>query len=114
MNYVKSGFVPGNYWTGTSGNSIVRELVDSADADIRDDLSDLCSGGSIEANMDPNAIFGDEYKSKDALYSVMVMSGYLSAVREGDRLLLSIPNREIFSLFQDTIWKCSMRRSETA
>ena len=112
MNYVKSGFVPGSYWTGTSGNSIVRELVDSADADTRDDISVMCSGGSIEANLDSNAVFDDATEIKDALYSVMVMSGYLSAVREGDRFLLSIPNREIISLFEDTIRKCSKRRPE--
>ena len=98
MNYVKSGFTPDEYWAGTSGNSIIRTLLDRADAAVFDDLKVLGEGGSISRDMDSRISFA-EMEDVNGIYSVMTLSGYLKAVPSGNRYLLSIPNMEMYRVF---------------
>lgn len=99
LNYVKSGFIPDEYWAGTSGNSIIRTLLDRADAAVFDDLKVLGEGGSISRNIDSRISFA-EMEDVNGIYSVMTLSGYLKATHSDDGFhLLSIPNMEMYRVF---------------
>jgi len=98
LNYVKSGFIPDEYWAGTSGNSIIRTLLDRADAAVFDDLKVLGEGGSISRKIDTRISFA-EMEDVNGIYSVMTLSGYLKAVPSGKNYLLSIPNMEMYRVF---------------
>lgn len=98
LNYVKSGFIPDEYWAGTSGNSIIGSLLDKADRAVFDDLKVLGEGGSISHNIDARISFA-EMGDVNGIYSVMTLSGYLKAVPSGRKYLLSIPNMEMYRVF---------------
>lgn len=98
LNYVKSGFRPADYWAGTSGNSIIPTLLDSADGTVFEDLKVLGEGGSIVRRMDAKISYAD-MADVNGIYSVMVLSGYLKAVPSDEGFLLSIPNMEMFRVF---------------
>ena len=106
VNYIDQGFVPKPYWAGTSGNSIISDLADRTDAETWRKLETLCSGGSITARMTGSVVYSDLRSSGDAIYPVMVASGYLKAEKIDDdtsRYALSIPNREMRQVFSDMI-----------
>ena len=98
LNYVKSGFIPDEYWAGTSGNSIINTLLDKADRSVFDDLKALGEGGSIISGIDALISYA-EMTDKNGIYSVMVLSGYLKAVPNGRNYLISIPNMEMYRVF---------------
>ena len=99
LNYVRSGFEPGLYWAGTSGNSIIDTLLDDTDERIASDLGTLANGGSISAEISPTVVMSDIGRRADTIYSVMAVSGYLNAVPDGKLYRISIPNKEMFEVF---------------
>ena len=103
LSYVKLGFVPGTYWAGTSGNSIVPDLVDRADRETRESLRILAEGGSIRWPVEPMVTFADLGVDGGAIWSVMVMSGYLRAEAEDTGHAISIPNKEMFGVFAKAV-----------
>ena len=99
LNYVDSGFRPYPYWAGTSGNSIIEDLLDSADPDTYRALQMLGSGQSISRRIDPTVTYHGLDKDRTAIYSMMVMTGYLTAVPNEYDYDIRIPNREMYGEF---------------
>ncbi|MBR6203682.1 MAG: AAA family ATPase [Candidatus Methanomethylophilaceae archaeon] len=109
-SYVDSGFKPKEYWGGTSGNDIIGTLLDFADAETFEELTALGGGGTVEKQLSPAVPIRGLYRSKDAVYSVMAMAGYLNAVPSEEGYVLSIPNKEVRRVFFDVM----MERSGTS
>ena len=103
LSYVKLGFVPGTYWAGTSGNSIVPDLVDRADRETRESLRILAEGGSIRWPVEPMVTFADLGVDGGAIWSVMVMSGSSVPRRRRPAMRYRFPTRRCSG--------CSPRRS---
>ena len=103
LNYIAKGFIPDSYWAGTSGNSIIESLVDVADDETMDDLRALASGGAVVTGMRSDMVYSDIEGNPDLAYPVMVMSGYLNARMDDDGCHLSIPNKEVYSVYRDAI-----------
>ncbi len=103
INYIDDGCEPDGYWAGTSGNSIVGDLVSDADQKTWKELRTLCEGGSIESDIQRSVAYCDLRSSGDIIYSVMVAAGYLKAIRSDNGYVLTIPNKEVSGIFIDTI-----------
>jgi len=103
IKYAYSGCKPRSYWAGTSGNSIMEDLISRADSDTWKELETLCSGGSVGADLSTEVSYCDLHSPTDSIYSVMVASGYLKAIPQGNGYVVSIPNKEMFSVFAATI-----------
>ncbi len=103
LNYVAKGFRPAPYWAGTSGNDIIDKLVENSDDDTWEKLIALGNGNSIEEQIIPTVTIRDIGERGSAIYSVLVMSGYLNAVESGDLYDLSIPNNEMRSIYLTAI-----------
>ncbi len=99
LNYVDRRFEPDTYWAGTSGNSIIPDLLDRADRDVWDDLNRLGSGESILKALNPTVTYSELSEGVGPIYSIMVMSGYLRASKVGSRYEVSIPNAEMYRVF---------------
>ena len=110
INYVQSRFEPGPYWAGTSGNDILDTLIDNADKYVFDDLLSLSQGEGIEKELNPTVALGDLEHDPNAIYSLMTMSGYLSAIYQGDDYRLFIPNGEMYRVFGNVVGKYINRR----
>ena len=96
------------YWSNTSSNSIVREMISDADEKTRADLEILMDGGIIEKPVHEDITYGDIHTSMDNLWNFLFFTGYLKAGRQRIEerniyLEMSIPNEEIASIYQNSI-----------
>ena len=96
------------YWSNTSSNSIIREMVGEADEEAREDLETLINGGTIEKRVHEDITYGDIHQSQDNLWNFLFFTGYLKKIRERKEdnklyLTMEIPNLEIASIYEDSI-----------
>ena len=96
------------YWSNSSSNSIIREMVGEADA--KHDLETLINGGTIEKQVHEDITYGDIYQTQDNLWNFLFFTGYLKKISErkdesGETLYLSmvIPNTEIKTIYKNSI-----------
>jgi hypothetical protein len=110
LTYVDEGFRPGPYWAGTSGNDILDTLIDKADDSVFDNLLSLSQGKGIEKELNPTVALRDLEHDSNAIYSLLVMSGYLSAVNQSGDYKLFIPNGEMYQVFGNVVGRYINRR----
>ena len=96
------------YWSNTSSNSIIREMVGEADQEAKADLETLINGGTIEKPVHEDITYGDIHQSQDNLWNFQFFTGYLKKVgeqKEGNNLKLAmkIPNIEIATIYENSI-----------
>ena len=96
------------YWSNTSSNSIIREMVGEADQEAKADLETLINGGTIEKPVHEDITYGDIHQTQDNLWNFLFFTGYLKKVgeqKEGNNLKLAmkIPNIEIATIYENSI-----------
>ena len=98
------------YWSNTSSNSIIREMVGEADEEAKEDLETLINGGTIEKRVHEDITYGDIHQSQDNLWNFLFFTGYLKKISErkdesGETLYLTmaIPNTEIKTIYKNSI-----------
>ncbi len=97
---------PQAYWNNTSGNAIVRTLINRAGNETREKIETLISGGVIEENISEELTYDVLYQNEQNIWSVMYLTGYLTkAPKQPDNgnTALVIPNKEVRTIFTDTI-----------
>ena len=113
MNYMsalkkRENAKPKNYWKNTSHNGILLTFVKRTDFKVRGKFEILMNGGTITQTISDELTYDTLHSSEDNLWSVILMTGYLTkadAGEEGETVRLKIPNREIASIFEDTVVK---------
>ncbi len=113
MNYMsalkkRKNAKPKNYWKNTSHNGILLTFVKRTDFKVKGKFEILMNGGTIVQTISDELTYDMLHSSEDNLWSVIVMTGYLTkadAGEEGETVSLKIPNREIASIFEDTVVK---------
>ena len=99
---------PKNYWKNTSGNGIIRALVERREFNVRNKFETLMNRGTITQTVSDELTYDSLHETEDDLWSVLLMTGYLTKAdpeEKGDTVALRIPNAEIASIFQDTVVK---------
>ena len=98
------------YWSNSSSNSIIREMVGEADEMAKEDLETLMAGGTIEKPVHEEISYGDIHQSQDNLWNFLFFTGYLKKISErkdesGETLYLTmaIPNTEIKTIYKNSI-----------
>ena len=98
------------YWSNSSSNSIIREMVGEADEMAKEDLETLMVGGTIEKPVHEEISYGDIHQSQDNLWNFLFFTGYLKKISErkdesGETLYLTmaIPNTEIKTIYKNSI-----------
>ena len=100
LNYVGERFEPKPYWAGTSGNSILEDLFGNASPELWDEFRSLSEGHSIPYEVKPTITFQDLHTDERNIYSMLVMSGYLTAeVHDDGKSSIRIPNGETANVF---------------
>lgn len=112
---------PEPYWSNTSSNSIVRDLVGRLDGDrgeLKGQLESLMNGGVIEKAIHEDITYGNIYETEENLWNFLFFTGYLkkvSARKEGKEtyVTMSIPNNEVAYIYEHTIssWFDKKQRS---
>lgn len=79
LQYVDKGGVPAPYWVNTSGNDILHELLHQASRGRIEALQLLLEGQTIRTAIDEGVIYKTIGSNDAALYTMMLMTGYLKA-----------------------------------
>lgn len=111
MNYIaalsrRKDAGPGNYWKHTSHNGILLTFVNRKDFRVKSKFETLMNGGTIAQTISDELTYDTLHSSEDNLWSVLLMTGYLTKAdigEEGETVRLKIPNREIATIFEDTV-----------
>jgi hypothetical protein len=96
------------YWVNTSSNDIIKKMIVEGDANVKQEIEVLLTGGTLRKSISEDVVFGNLQETPDALWNFFLFSGYLKVknkvfndqVQEGDFL---IPNIEIKTIFKDSI-----------
>ena len=98
------------YWANTSGNGLISKLIRESDKGIKTEFEKLLNGEFIEAKIDEQIIFSQLSGNRNAIWSLLLASGYLKVnevIREDTndeplyRLLLT--NFEVKRMFSRMI-----------
>ena len=65
------------YWADSSSNRLVNELIRTGSAEIKNTMETLMAGGTVEKNIDEQIVFEQLKTNKDAVWSLLLASGYL-------------------------------------
>ena len=89
-----------DYWVNTSGNAILQQLMKQTDEEQKEALLSLLHGDSVTAVIREGVIYDDIGENPDALYTMLLTTGYLTAIHKqstfgGQLCRLVIPNREV-------------------
>ncbi len=111
MNYMsalkkRENAKPKNYWKFTSHNGVLLTFVERTDFDVTDKFETLLNGGTIMQSISDELTYDTLHASEDHLWSVLLMTGYITKAdpgEEGETVSLKIPNKEIASIFEDTV-----------
>lgn len=108
VNYFANDCQPDIFWLNTSGNDIIAALMKQAGSKDEKKLLALLQGGAIETAVQEGIIYTDIYHSKDALYTMLQTTGYLTARHTelmGGRTYceLAIPNMEVSTVYEREI-----------
>lgn len=93
--------LPEDFWSNSSGNAIVRRLIDRADVQTKNEIERLIAGESVEREISQELTYDELDKNIENLWSVLFTTGYLThqGRTEDDKYRLVIPNKEIRNLF---------------
>ena len=99
---------PKPYWSNTSSNSIIHELVVKADSSTVQEIERLLAGKAIEKPVHEDITYEDIYQSEDNLWNFLFFTGYLKAIRKRFEsrtifLEMEIPNEEVMYIYENTI-----------
>lgn len=104
----KDALYPKPYWSNTSSNSIIRELVEKADNIQREEIERLLAGETLEKPVHEDITYEDVYESSDNLWNFLFFTGYLKSCSqrydgENTFIQISIPNIEIQTIYRRSI-----------
>ena len=94
------------YWINSSGNSLVRRLINRADSSTKDEIERLIAGEAIEKVIRLDLTYDEIDNSIDNIWSVLFTTGYLTKIgevklpdSESYAYKLIIPNKEVREVF---------------
>ena len=97
------------YWANSSGNDLVSELLRKGPPEMKVAMKNLLEGGTISSVIDEQVFFGNIDSSEEAVWSLLLATGYLTAVSiqqmpdGSDIYVLKITNTEVRSMFTKLI-----------
>ena len=107
LNYVDDGFKPRPYWTSTSSNDLVADVMAHMTPRMRESLADFFE--KREARV-PCALelgkYGTIQNNPQIIWSLLVHTGYLKVLavpNDHNQAVLAFPNRELVRVFRDDI-----------
>lgn len=97
------------YWTSTSSNDIIGEILENADEELQEQLKGLLQGNTVTTLVDTGVIYPELKNYTDSIYSFLLVTGYLKIVSRkecnDDRAIceVAIPNKELLFIYQKEI-----------
>lgn len=110
INYLDKKTV-GPYWTNTSSNTLVGQLIQQGDKYLKETFEKLVKGQSIYAEIDEQIAFEQLDREENAIWSLLLASGYLKVLgfqiekKYGWKRIyeLQITNFEVMLMFRNMV-----------
>lgn len=100
----------GLYWANTSSNDLVGKLIREGDGENKQQFERLLCGETIDTEIDEQIVFSQLNTKQDAVWSLLLASGYLKVVRTefvertGRQYYeLALTNKEVRVMFEHMI-----------
>lgn len=103
------------YWANTSSNSLVSRLIQSAEAEIKEEFKGLLLGQTVVSEIDEQIVYNQLDSTRDSIWSFLLASGYLKILHvEGfeeigfeewkqPRYELALTNFEVRCMFENMV-----------
>ncbi|MEE1181304.1 MAG: AAA family ATPase [Treponema sp.] len=96
------------YWSNTSSNAIVKDLVQNADLETKQKIETLINGGTVKAELHEEIVYADVQTKIDGIWNMLMLTGYLKPIKietvDVMRVAtLKIPNKEINYIYRGII-----------
>ncbi len=109
---------PKAYWLNTSGNDMVRSLIDCVESGTTQmEIEELIAGKTISKALNEQLTHNEIRRNVNNIWSLLYMTGYLTIAQKpsGGNYLLRIPNREVWQIFTQQVleWFNDKARAET-
>ena len=97
------------YWANTSSNSLVGKLIREGNPEVKMTMETLLTGGTLVTEIDEQIVFDQLQKSKNAIWSLLLASGYLKVISHRwdakglNEYTLSLTNFEVKLMFESMI-----------
>jgi len=96
------------YWINTSSNQLIKDLLKKSPLDFKSQFEQLMRGQTTEQLIDENIVFADLKRSPTAIWSLLLMSGYLTPTHceqqwDGAICQLRVPNQEVNNLYRTIV-----------
>lgn len=110
INCIKNHGQLAPYWVNTIENGLIKKIIASSQVDIKEACSDLIAGKLIPSiQIDDKMILPGMINDSRSIWNLFLFTGYLTVsslfINEMGRTIcsLTLPNRELHSLFDDII-----------
>ena len=109
INYLGNDCIPMAFWQSTGNNDVIGEILEHATEGIQRQLNELLQKKSILTLIDTGVIYPQIQKSSVSVYSFLMMTGYLKALRKaadynGEYWYeVSLPNKEIALVYRKEV-----------
>lgn len=80
INFLDTGGKARPYWVNTSSNSLAGKLVKEGSPKLKMIMEELLQGGTFRAFLDEQIVFSELGKGEEAVWSLLLASGYLKAM----------------------------------
>ncbi len=97
-----------SYWVNTSGNELVKSIIINSSFNSQEKIAELIAGNTIKEYIDEHIVFTDLERNPDAIWGLLLMSGYLkyTSYQDEDRgclCELKLPNNEVENFYIGTV-----------
>ena len=112
INFLKNKELKG-FWIKTSGNQLIKKVLEDATSDVNEGLLKLFNGEDVEEVVTGTSDLSNLLNYRD-VWELLVFSGYLTIKEKIDRrnYILKIPNQEIREFFKDEFIDLYFRESK--
>jgi hypothetical protein len=109
---------PKAYWMNTSGNGMVRKLIQKCESGTTQmEIEQLIAGETIYKTLNEQLTHNEIDDNVDNIWSLLYMTGYLTAADfpNGNLYALRIPNHEVYEIYTQQVlsWFKEKANSET-
>ncbi len=94
INYLDTGKV-GTYWANTSSNSLIGKLIREGIPEVKETMEDLLKGNVLKTQIDEQIVYNQLDMNNEAIWSLLLASGYLKVVSFEIDPWVGIPNYEL-------------------
>ena len=109
LNYLDTGELA-TYWANTGSNSLVGKLVRESDEEIKGLFERLLKGEHIYCPIDEQIVFNQLDENPDAIWSLLLASGYLKVISVENKVAgkdqiyeIALTNAEVLDMFYDMV-----------